>query len=85
MGTRHDRLARVPASADRVFAARECIIDGQEMEYVRLDAEFLVKLDSLTVISDFEVSTRCRVMRFNPYLVRGILVEPTIVRLPNEK
>lgn len=84
-GSLSEGIHPMPTSAERVFAARECIIDGQEMEYVRLDAEFLVKLDCLTVISDFEVSTRGRVIRLNPYVVRGILVDPAIVRLPNEE
>jgi hypothetical protein len=67
-----------------VFGAGECIIDGQEMEYVRVDAEFAVKIASLTVISDFEVSTRGRVIRFDPFTVQGILVDPSIVRRPDE-
>ncbi len=74
----------MPASDERVFGAGECIIDGQEMEYVRVDAEFAVKIASLTVISDFEVSTRGRVIRFDPFTVQGILVDPSIVRRPDE-
>ena len=74
----------MPASDEQVFAAGECIIDGKEMEYARLEVEFAVKIANLTVVSDFEVATRGRVLRINPFRVRGILINPVIVRLPDE-
>ena len=71
----------MPASDERYFGAEECFIGGQEMELVRLEADFGVHLFGLTVISDYEVSTRGRVLRLAPVNVHDMAIHTGIVTL----
>lgn len=51
------------ANDERFFDVGECVIDGQPMEHARIEAEFGVQIIRPAVISDYEVSTRGRVLR----------------------
>ena len=51
------------ASALRSFAAGECFIHGKELDQVSMQIEFGVRSFRPPVISDYEVSTRGRVIR----------------------
>jgi hypothetical protein len=65
------------ASEERAFGPGQCIIDGKEMATVQLDAEFGVRIIRPTVLSDYEVSTRGRVIRLTPTTIRGDITTDT--------
>jgi len=59
------------ATAERSFSAGDAFIDGREIEHVRMEAEFGVQIIRPAVISDYEVSTRGRVIRLAKATVRA--------------
>lgn len=69
------------ASAERRFGARECIIDEQEMERMRMDVEFGVQIFRPAVISHYEVSTRGRVIRLEKVKVHNLVIDTTFVTI----
>ncbi len=71
----------MPASDERSFGAAECLIDGQEIEHVRLDVDFGVHILRPAVISDYEVSTRGRVIRLAQVNVHDIAINTAFVTL----
>ena len=67
------------ASAERSFSAGEFIINDQEMEHARMDAEFEVRIIRPAVISDYEVSSRGRVIRLEKVTVRDLAIDTAFV------
>jgi hypothetical protein len=67
-------------SAERSFGAGECAINGQEMEHVRLDAEFGVHIMRPPVISHYEVATRGRAVRLANVHVHDVVIGTTWVQ-----
>ena len=57
------------ASALRSFGAGECFIDGKELDQVSMQIEFGVRIFRPPVISDYEVSTRGRMIRLAKHSV----------------
>jgi hypothetical protein len=64
---------------ERSFAAGELLIDGREMERVLLQAEFGVEIIRPDVVSDYEVSTRGRVIRLAKAKVRDFAIDTSFV------
>jgi hypothetical protein len=64
---------------ERLFGPGELVIDGREMEQVRLDATFGVEIIRPAVISDFEVATRGRVIRLATVKVREVAIDTSYV------
>jgi hypothetical protein len=56
-------------------------MEGKEMALARLDADYGVNILRPTVISDYEVSTRGRVIRLAPITVRDIAIDTAFVTL----
>jgi len=63
----------------RSFRAGELFIDGREIEGVHLQAEFGVEIIRPAVISDYEVSTRGRVIRLAKAKVRDFAIDTSFV------
>jgi hypothetical protein len=70
----------MPCSAERFFGVGECVINGQEMEHVRLDAEFGVHIMRPLVISHYEVATRGRAVRLANVNVHDLVIGSTLVQ-----
>jgi len=68
------------AWAERTFRTGECIIDGREIENVRLDVEYGVRIIRPAVISDYEVSTRGRVIRLETVNVQDFAISTVFVQ-----
>jgi len=66
---------------ERSFGAGECLMEGKEMALARLDADYGVNILRPAVISDYEVSTRGRVIRLAPITVRDIAIDTAFVTL----
>ena len=69
------------ASEERSFGPGQCFIDGKEMGTVRLDAEYGVRIFHPMVLSDYEVSTRGRVVRLTPITMRDLVFDMAFVKL----
>ncbi len=67
------------ATDERSFNAGELVMDGREMDCVRLDVEFGVEIIRPAVISDFEVATRGRVIRLATAKIRNIAIDTSYV------
>ena len=67
------------ATDERWFVAGECVIDGREMEHVRLDVAYGVQIIRPGVISDFEVATRGRVVRLATTVILDIPIDISYV------
>ena len=67
------------ASAERSFGQGECVINGQELEYARIDAEFGVRIIRPAVVSHYEVSTRGRVIRLAQVVIDNIAFDTAFV------
>jgi hypothetical protein len=72
------------ASGERPFGAGECVIDGQEMEYVKIDLECGVQIIHPVVLSDYEVSSRGRVIRLAPVKIYNFAIETAFVTTHKE-
>jgi hypothetical protein len=68
------------AAALRTFEAGECFIDGREMGQVSMEIEFGVRILRPPVISDYEVSSRGRVIRLANVDFPGVSFAPIFVR-----
>ena len=71
----------MPVAEERSFGPGECIMDGKQMEHVRIDADFRVQIIRPPVISDYEVATRGRVIRLAPVNIRDIVLNTSFVTL----
>ena len=71
------------ADGQRSFAPGECLIDGRDIEHVRLFVEFGVQIIRPAVISDFEVATRGRVIRLAKINIRDLLIDTAFVTTLN--
>jgi hypothetical protein len=71
------------ADEQRSFDAGECVIDGRDIEHVRLFVEFGVQVIRPVVISDFELATRGRVVRLARVAVRDLVLDTTFVTALN--
>jgi hypothetical protein len=69
-----DGIHPMTAAAERTFGPGECVIDGQEMDYVRIDLECGVQITHPAVISHYEVASRGRVIRLAPVTVRDVSI-----------
>jgi hypothetical protein len=69
------------AEDERAFTPGDCVVDGQEMEHVRVDVEFGVQIIRPAVISDYEVATRGRVIRLERVKVRDLTIDTAFVTL----
>ncbi|HLN02097.1 MAG TPA: restriction endonuclease [Bryobacteraceae bacterium] len=67
------------ASAQRSFKPGACLIDGRDIEHVRLEAAFGVQIIRPAVISDYEVGTRGRVMRLAKVNIRDFVIDTAFV------
>jgi hypothetical protein len=67
------------ADGQQSFAPGECLIDGRDIEHVRLFVEFGVQIIRPTVISDFEIATRGRAVRLAKVKVRDIYLDTMFV------
>lgn len=67
----------------RSFDAGECVIDGRDIEHVRLFVEFGVQVIRPAVISDFEIATRGRVVRLAKVAVRDLVLDTAFVTTLN--
>lgn len=67
------------SSAERCFGKGECVIDGKELEHVRIHAEFGVKIIRPPVISHYEVATRGRVIRLARIEIANVTFETSFV------
>jgi hypothetical protein len=74
-----------PMSADgqRSFDPGECVIDGRDIEHVRLFVEFGVQIIRPAVISDFEIATRGRVVRLAKVAIRDLVLDTAFVTTLN--
>jgi Restriction endonuclease len=75
-----DGVYPMTGSAERSFSGGECVINDQDMEHVRLDAEFGVQIIRPAVVSHYEVSTRGRVIRLAKVKVQDIVIGTTLVQ-----
>jgi len=64
---------------ERSYPAAHLFIDEREIEHVRLEAEFGVEIIRPAVISDYEISTRGRVIRLAKAKVRDFAIETAFV------
>ncbi len=67
------------ATDERSFNAGELVMDGREINLVRLDVEFGVEIIRPAVISDFEVATRGRVIRLATAKIRNVAIDTSYV------
>ena len=67
------------ASAERSFNGGEFVLDGQQIEHVRMDVEFGVQIIRPAVISNYEVATRGRAIRLEKVQIRDLAIETTFV------
>lgn len=67
------------ATDERSLNAGELVMDGREMDRVRLDVEFGVEIIRPAVISDFEVATRGRVVRLATAKIRNVAIDTSYV------
>ena len=72
------------ASGDRSFGAGEFIIDEQAMEHVHIDLECGVQITYPAVLSDYEVSSRGRVIRLEPVRVRDVAIQTAFITTNND-
>jgi hypothetical protein len=72
------------ASGKRSFGAGECIINDQEMEHVQMDLECGVEIIHPVVLSDYEVSSRGRVIRLAPVKIHNVVIETAFVTTHKE-
>ncbi len=70
---------QIAADGQQFFAPGECVLDGKDMEHVRLFVEFGVQIIKPAVISDFEVATRGRVVRLSKVNVRDLVLDVAFV------
>ena len=71
------------AAAERSFGAGECLINDQEMEHARLDAEYGVQIYRPAVISHYEVSTRGRVIQLENVTMHDLVINTALVTTTN--
>lgn len=71
------------SSAERCFGKGECVIDGKELEHVRIHAEFGVKIIRPPVISHYEVATRGRVIRLARTEIANVTFDTSFVTVLN--
>lgn len=64
---------------ERSFIAGEFVIDGRDMEYARLLVEYGVEIIRPAVISDFEITTRGRVIRLATAKIRDVAIDTSYV------
>ena len=69
------------AEDERTFGPAECVIDEREMEHIRVEVEFGVKITRPAVISHYEVATRGRVIRLETVKVRDLTIDTAFVTL----
>lgn len=67
----------------RSFDPGECVIDGKDIEQVRLFVEFGVQIIRPAVISDFEIATRGRVVRLSKVAIRDLVLDTSFVTTLN--
>jgi hypothetical protein len=68
---------------EHTFAPGECVINGRDMEYVRIDVEYRVQVVHPPVISDFEVATRGRVIRLGTTVLCDHAIDISFVKTCN--
>jgi hypothetical protein len=61
------------ASALRLFKPGECVVDGKAIDQASLEVEFGVRISRPPVVSDYEVATRGRMIRFADIPLRSDL------------
>ena len=59
------------------------MIDGRDIEHVRLFVEFGVQIIRPAVISDFEILTRGRVVRLAKVAIRDLVLDTAFVTTLN--
>ncbi len=79
-----DGIHPMTASRERSFGKAECIIDDQEMEYIRIDLECGVRIAYPAVLSHYEVSTRGRVIRTAPVTMRHATFQTAFITTHND-
>jgi hypothetical protein len=65
----------VDAIEERSFNTGECFVDGREMDSATLEAKFGVRIVRPSIASDYEISTRGRVLRLAPVTVGGVSMQ----------
>lgn len=73
------------ATAERSFQPRECSIDSQYMEHVRMDVDYGVIVIHPAVISHYEVATRGRVVRLETVTVNNLKIDTSFVMTQKEE
>ncbi|MGD0360160.1 MAG: hypothetical protein ABSC93_04790 [Bryobacteraceae bacterium] len=71
------------ADGQQTFGPGEFILDGKDIEHVRLSVEFGVQILRPAVISDFEVATRGRVIRLAKVTIRDFVINTAFVKTLN--
>jgi hypothetical protein len=71
------------ADGQQTFGLGEFILDGKDIEHVRLFVEFGVQILRPAVISDFEVATRGRVIRLAKVTIRDFVLDTAFVKTLN--
>jgi hypothetical protein len=71
------------ADGQRSFDPGECVIDGRDIEHVRLFVEFGVQIIRPAVISNFEIATRGRVVRLAKVAIRDLVLDTAFVTTLN--
>jgi hypothetical protein len=69
----------MPADVTEHFNPGDVILDGKDIESIRLFVEFAVRIVRPTVDSDFEVISRGRVIRLSKVTIRDVVLEPVFV------
>jgi hypothetical protein len=72
------------ADGQRSFIPGECVLDGRDIDYVRLFVEFGVQIIRPAVISYFEVATRGRVIRLAKVNIRDFVIDTAFVTTLND-
>lgn len=80
-----------PAGTHIVTGTDEChyapggfILNDDDIEHARVDATYHFNVINIPVISDYDVKTRGRFLRLEPFTVKGRTLQPEIVRIPRD-
>jgi hypothetical protein len=71
-----------PIVAERSFDPGVCLLNGQEIKMIQLNASLAMDITRPAIVPDFEVATRGRVIRFEEVTLRGIKFTVSFVQQP---
>jgi hypothetical protein len=62
----------------------QCVLEGKDIESIRLFVEFGVQVIRPTVISDFEIASRGRAVRLSKIVIRDLIIDTAFITKLND-